>query len=139
MFRAGWGHAGISSAKLGASADRSRVSGGLVADSRGNLPHVLSMLGIAERHIPKSLAYLGRISYGLFLPTPLTMGATLFIFGAFLGSLDVAMNLNAVEVSQRKEMGRSCSLRFDHRVNLVAPKSHTKSDFDQPDRICMEK
>jgi peptidoglycan/LPS O-acetylase OafA/YrhL len=27
----------------------------------------LSMLGIAERLVPKSLAYLGRISYGLYL------------------------------------------------------------------------
>lgn len=36
-------------------------------------------------------------------PTPLTLGMALFVFGAGLGSLDVAMNIHAVEVEKASD------------------------------------
>lgn len=38
-----------------------------------------------------------------FAPTPITLGVALFVFGAGLGSLDVAMNIHAVEVEKASD------------------------------------
>lgn len=61
---------------------------------------------LSARYGSKPIIIGGAIGMALFLPllavvsTPLTLGLTLFVFGGSLGSLDVAMNIHAVEVEK---------------------------------------
>ena len=57
----------------------------------------------------RPIIVLGGLGVALFLPllavagSPITLGAALFFFGAALGSLDVAMNIHAVDVERDSE------------------------------------
>ena len=57
----------------------------------------------------KPIVFLGGAGSAVVLPSlsrassPVTLGAALFVFGALLGSLDVAMNLHAVDVERVSE------------------------------------
>lgn len=61
---------------------------------------------LSARYGAKPIIIGGAIGMALFLPllavasTPLTLGLTLFVFGGSLGSLDVAMNIHAIEVEK---------------------------------------
>jgi MFS family permease len=61
---------------------------------------------ISARYGSKPIIVAGAIGMAAFLPllavasTPLTLGLALFVFGGALGSLDVAMNIHAVEVEK---------------------------------------
>jgi predicted MFS family arabinose efflux permease len=68
---------------------------------------VLSMLvtgALTSRYGSKQIIVLSGFGLALILPlltiasTPLTLGITLFVFGGCMGSLDVAMNVHALEV-----------------------------------------
>jgi predicted MFS family arabinose efflux permease len=70
---------------------------------------VLSMLitgALTSRYGSKPIVVLSGFGLVLILPflaiasTPLTLGATLFVFGACMGSLDVAMNVHALDVER---------------------------------------
>lgn len=62
---------------------------------------------ISARYGTKALIIASGLGMALVLPllsvlsTPLTLGVALAVFGACLGSLDVAMNVNAVEVEKQ--------------------------------------
>lgn len=61
---------------------------------------------LSARYGSKPIIIGGAVGMALFLPllavasTPLTLGLVLFVFGGSLGSLDVAMNIHAVEVEK---------------------------------------
>lgn len=61
---------------------------------------------LSARYGSKPIIVGGAIGMALFLPllavasTPLTLGLALFVFGGSLGSLDVAMNIHAIEVEK---------------------------------------
>lgn len=61
---------------------------------------------LSARYGSKPIIIAGALGMTAFLPllavaaTPLTLGAALFVFGGALGSLDVAMNIHAVEVEK---------------------------------------
>ncbi|MBS1183875.1 MAG: putative rane protein [Proteobacteria bacterium] len=61
---------------------------------------------LSARYGSKPIVIGGAIGMAIVLPllavasTPLMLGATLFLFGGSLGSLDVAMNIHAVEVEK---------------------------------------
>ncbi|MCM5556966.1 MFS transporter [Pleomorphomonas sp. JP5] len=61
---------------------------------------------LSARYGSKPIILGGAVGMAVFLPllavvpTPLTLGLTLFLFGGSLGSLDVAMNIHAVEVEK---------------------------------------
>ncbi|SCM72047.1 conserved membrane hypothetical protein [uncultured Pleomorphomonas sp.] len=61
---------------------------------------------LSARYGSKPIIIGGAIGMAVFLPllavasTPLTLGLALFLFGGSLGSLDVAMNIHAVEVEK---------------------------------------
>lgn len=61
---------------------------------------------LSARYGSKPIIIGGAIGMAVFLPllavasTPLTLGLALFVFGGSLGSLDVAMNIHAVEVEK---------------------------------------
>lgn len=61
---------------------------------------------LSARYGAKPIIIGGAIGMAVVLPllavvsTPLTLGAALFVFGGSLGSLDVAMNIHAVEVER---------------------------------------
>lgn len=70
---------------------------------------VLSMLitgALTSRYGSKPIVVLSGFGLALILPvlvlasTPISLGATLFVFGACMGSLDVAMNVHALEVER---------------------------------------
>jgi predicted MFS family arabinose efflux permease len=64
---------------------------------------------VAARRGSRSMILLGGVGAGLLLPvlaaaaTPAVLGVTLLLFGASLGTLDVAMNAHAVEVEAAAE------------------------------------
>lgn len=64
---------------------------------------------LSARFGSKPVVFSGGIGSAIVLPilsaasTPITLGAALFVFGASLGSLDVAMNLHAVDVERVSE------------------------------------
>ena len=64
---------------------------------------------LSARFGSKPVVLSGGIGAAIVLPllneasTPVTLGAALFLFGASLGSLDVAMNLHAVDVERLSE------------------------------------
>jgi predicted MFS family arabinose efflux permease len=73
------------------------------------LGSVLTMLGsgaLSARFGARPIIILGGLGVALFLPllavagSTMSLGAALFIFGAALGSLDVAMNIHAVDVER---------------------------------------
>src|SRR5579862_7335303 len=81
---------------------------GLVLLSLG-IGSVFSMLitgVVSARYGSKPVIVMGSVALTLLLPilpiasTPFLLGLTLFAFGAALGSLDVAMNVHAVEVER---------------------------------------
>ncbi|WP_026793042.1 MFS transporter [Pleomorphomonas oryzae] len=61
---------------------------------------------LSARYGSKPIIIGGAVGMAIFLPllavvsTPLTLGLTLFVFGGSLGSLDVAMNIHAIEVEK---------------------------------------
>src|SRR4029079_13514639 len=57
-------------------------------------------LGSKPIIIVSSLGMALMLSTLSFAATPVSLGVCLFAFGAFLGSLDVAMNIHAVEVER---------------------------------------
>jgi predicted MFS family arabinose efflux permease len=64
---------------------------------------------LSARFSSKPIVLSGGVGLAVILPllsivsSPIALGAALFAFGAFLGSLDVAMNLHAVEVERASE------------------------------------
>lgn len=75
---------------LGLGSVAAMVAAGVLCTRLGTKPVILvSGLGLAATLPLLALA-----------PTPVTLGAALGVFGACLGSLDVAMNLNALEVER---------------------------------------
>jgi predicted MFS family arabinose efflux permease len=64
---------------------------------------------LSARFSSKPIVLLGGIGLAVILPllsivsSPIALGIALFAFGAFLGSLDVAMNLHAVDVERASE------------------------------------
>lgn len=64
---------------------------------------------LSARYGSRPIILVGCVGLVLDLPlltlasTPLSLGAALFAFGGFLGSLDVAMNIHAVEVERAAE------------------------------------
>jgi MFS family permease len=64
---------------------------------------------LSARFGSKPIVFLGGAGSAIVLPflsqasSPVTLGAALFLFGASLGSLDVAMNLHAVDVERISE------------------------------------
>ena len=64
---------------------------------------------LSARFGSRPIIVLGGLGIALFLPllavagTPITLGAALLFFGAALGSLDVAMNIHAVDVERASE------------------------------------
>lgn len=75
----------------------------LAAGSVVAMPFAANLSG---RFGSKPIVLLGGAGSAIALPflsmasSPVTLGATLFVFGASLGSLDVAMNLHAVDVER---------------------------------------
>lgn len=61
---------------------------------------------LSVRYGSRPIIMVGGLGLAVFLPllaiagSPFTLGLALFAFGAFLGSLDVAMNIHAVEVER---------------------------------------
>jgi len=59
---------------------------------------------VAARHGPRSMVLLGGFGLVIFLPTltiaetPFILGSFLFLFGASLGTIDVAMNIHGVAI-----------------------------------------
>src|SRR6202789_661835 len=64
---------------------------------------------VSARFSSKPIGLSGGVGLAVILPllsivsSPIALGAALFAFGAFLGSLDVAMNLHAVDVEHASE------------------------------------
>lgn len=75
----------------------------LAAGSVVAMPFAANLSG---RFGSKPIVFLGGAGSAIVLPllsiasSPVTLGAALFVFGASLGSLDVAMNLHAVDVER---------------------------------------
>jgi MFS family permease len=78
----------------------------LAAGSVVAMPFAANLSG---RFGSKPIVFLGGAGSAIVLPflsqasSPVTLGAALFVFGASLGSLDVAMNLHAVDVERISE------------------------------------
>ncbi len=72
----------------------------------GSVTAMLMTGMLSARYGSKPIIIGGAIGMAVFLPllavasTPLTLGLSLFVFGGSLGSLDVAMNIHAVEVEK---------------------------------------
>jgi predicted MFS family arabinose efflux permease len=70
------------------------------------MPHAANL---CARFSSKPVVFSGGVGLALILPllgivsSPIVLGAALFVFGASLGSLDVAMNLHAVDVERVSE------------------------------------
>lgn len=64
---------------------------------------------LSARFGSRPIIILGGLGVALFLPllalagSPIALGAALFLFGAALGSIDVAMNIHAVEVERASD------------------------------------
>ena len=64
---------------------------------------------VAARRGPRSMVMLGGFGLIIFLPalaiaeTPFILGTALFLFGASLGTIDVAMNVHGVEVEYQEK------------------------------------
>ena len=64
---------------------------------------------VAARRGPRSMVLLGGFGLIVFLPalaiaeTPFILGTALFLFGASLGTIDVAMNIHGVEVESQEK------------------------------------
>lgn len=75
----------------------------------GSVAAMIAAGMLSARYGSKPIIIAGGIGLALTLPvltmasTPFTLGITLAIFGASLGSLDVAMNIHAVEVEKRAD------------------------------------
>lgn len=73
----------------------------------GSVAAMLAAGPITSRTGTKPIVVIGGLGVALLLPvlaianTPLTLGVALAIFGAFLGALEVAMNIHAVEVEKQ--------------------------------------
>ncbi|MFJ6325803.1 MULTISPECIES: MFS transporter [unclassified Rhizobium] len=72
----------------------------------GSVAAMLATGMLSARYGSKPIIIAGGLGLALTLPTltlastPFTLGVALAVFGAFLGSLDVAMNIHAVEVEK---------------------------------------
>tara|TARA_B110000114_G_scaffold155003_1_gene168114 strand:+ start:235 stop:1368 length:1134 start_codon:yes stop_codon:yes gene_type:complete len=75
---------------------------------------------VSARHGPRSMVLLGGFGLVIFLPaltiaqTPFILAAALFLFGASLGTIDVAMNLHgvAVEAQEKRSLMSSFHAQF---------------------------
>jgi MFS family permease len=75
---------------------------------------------VSARHGPRSMVLLGGCGLVIFLPaltiaqTPFILAAALFLFGASLGTIDVAMNLHgvAVEAQEKRSLMSSFHAQF---------------------------
>lgn len=72
----------------------------------GSIVAMLLTGHLSARYGSRAIIVLGGFGLSLFLPlltlarTPLELGLTLFAFGAALGSIDVAMNIHAIQVER---------------------------------------
>jgi predicted MFS family arabinose efflux permease len=72
----------------------------------GSMVAMLFTGGLSARYGSRPIIIAAGLGMALFLPllalarTPLELGSVLFAFGAALGSLDVAMNIHAIEVER---------------------------------------
>ena len=72
----------------------------------GSMAAMLFTGGLSARYGSRPIIIVAGLGMALFLPllllarTPLELGSALFAFGAALGSLDVAMNIHAIEVER---------------------------------------
>lgn len=77
---------------------------------------------VAARHGPKSMVLLGGFGLIIFLPTltiaetPIVLGSFLFLFGASLGTIDVAMNIHGVALEAQEE--RSLMSNFHAQFSI---------------------
>lgn len=76
----------------------------------GSVAAMLAAGPITSRSGTKPIVVIGGLGVAVLLPvlaianTPLILGVALAIFGAFLGALEVAMNIHAVEVEKQAEV-----------------------------------
>ena len=77
---------------------------------------------VAARHGPRSMVLLGGFGLVVFLPTlaiahtPLILAIALFLFGASLGTIDVAMNLHGVVVEAQEKRSLMSSFHAQFSV-----------------------
>lgn len=77
---------------------------------------------VAARHGPRSMVLLGGFGLVVFLPTlaiahtPLILATALFLFGASLGTIDVAMNLHGVVVEAQEKRSLMSSFHAQFSV-----------------------
>ncbi len=77
---------------------------------------------VAARHGPRSMVLLGGFGLIIFLPpltiaeTPFILGSFLFLFGASLGTIDVAMNIHGVAVESQEK--RSLMSNFHAQFSI---------------------
>lgn len=82
------------------------LGGMLLCLGLGSVAAMLATGALSARYGAKPIILAGGFGLALFLPvltiadTPLTLGIALALFGASLGSIDVAMNIHAVEVEK---------------------------------------
>ena len=75
---------------------------------------------VAARHGPRSMVLLGGFGLVIFLPTltiaetPFILGSFLFLFGASLGTIDVAMNIHgvAIEAAEKRSLMSNFHAQF---------------------------
>ena len=75
---------------------------------------------VAARHGPRSMVLLGGCGLVIFLPTltiaetPFILGSFLFLFGASLGTIDVAMNIHgvAIEAAEKRSLMSNFHAQF---------------------------
>jgi predicted MFS family arabinose efflux permease len=76
----------------------------------GSVAAMLAAGPLTARHGPRPVILASGIAMALVLPllalagTPLALGAALLVFGASLGTVDVAMNIHAIEVERAADV-----------------------------------
>lgn len=92
--------------KENVSADKAQFGVLLLCLGLGSIVAMPATGVIAARRGARPLIILGGVGMSAMLPllalaeTPLALGAALFVFGASLGTIDVAMNIHGAEVEQ---------------------------------------
>ncbi len=96
-------------AKAGLAIDDGAMGLLLLCLGLGSVLTMSATGALSARFGSRPIIILGGLGVALFLPllalagSPLALGAALFAFGAALGSIDVAMNIHAVEVERASD------------------------------------
>ncbi|MCO4838282.1 MAG: MFS transporter [Oceanospirillaceae bacterium] len=110
--------------KLGVGADEGQFGLLLLCFGLGSIVSMPIVGVISARHGAKSMVLLGGFGLIIFLPalvlaqTPLILAITLFVFGASLGAMDVAMNVHGVQVEAQEK--RSLMSSFHAQFSIGA-------------------